>query len=133
MKLNMNQERTILSPAQDMLVKTITPAFYQELDDFDGFRGHTLISEFAFSEKWSTWEIHPKGDELVYLVSGETDFVLHNPDGEDQVVRVSAPGDYVIVPKDTWHTAVPVTDTRCLFVTPGEGTQNALAPGGEPL
>ena len=92
-----------------------------------------LISQHAFDEAWPTWEIHPKGDELVLLLSGDTDLVLSNPDGSETVIRVSGQGDYVVVPKGTWHTARPHAPTSLLFMTPGEGTLNALTPGGDPV
>ena len=82
---------------------------------------------FAFSEDWPTWEIHPHGDEFVYLLEGDTDFVLYTEDGEE-TVRVNEPGSYVVVPQNTWHTARPYAPTKMLFVTPGEGTLNQPSP-----
>ena len=34
----------------------------------------------------------------------------------------------VVVPKNTWHTALTDTDCAMLFITPGEGTINAEEP-----
>lgn len=118
----------ILTPGGDGVVKRMSPSFYAELDeDFDHFKGHTLVQVFAFSEAWPSWEIHPHGDELVYLLEGDTEFVLRTAAG-DQTVRVSEPGTYVVVPKNTWHTARPHAPTKMLFVTPGEGTLNEAQP-----
>ena len=89
---------------------------------------HLLFSRFSFDAPWPTWEIHPHGDEFVYLLSGDTDFVLHTDTGEE-VVRINEPGSYVMVPKNTWHTARPHAPTTMLFVTPGEGTLNSETPG----
>ena len=60
-------------------------------------------------------------------MSGEITFVFHLDDGESSL-RLTEPGSYAIVPRNTWHTAR--TDTPCsvLFVTPGQGTQNAEEP-----
>ena len=60
------------------------------------------------------------------------DFILLI-EGQEQTIRVSTPGTYVIVPKGSWHTARPHEPTTMLFLTPGQGTINALQPGGEPL
>lgn len=30
-----------------------------------------LISEFECSADWSSWEMHPHGEEFVYLIAGE--------------------------------------------------------------
>ncbi len=126
--------RAILTPSSDLVQKAVSDGFYQELDqEFgQGFAGHTLVSEFAFDSDWGVWEIHPMGDELVYLIEGETDFVLASDDGE-KTIHLAQSGEYVVVPRNTWHTARTNKATRCLFITPGEGTMNALTPGGEPM
>jgi mannose-6-phosphate isomerase-like protein (cupin superfamily) len=80
-----------------------------------------------FDEAWPTWEIHPHGDEFVYLFEGDTDMVLKTGDGE-VTLRLDTPGAYVVVPNGTWHTARPYAPTRMLFVTPGEGTLNQELP-----
>ena len=122
--------RVILSPSGDATPKAVTPAFYEELDrEFDGFAGHALVSKHAFAEAWPGWEMHPKGDEIVYLLSGDADFVLWQ-ESRERVVRVERPGSYIVVPKGTWHTARPRKPTVMLFFTPGEGTQHAESPPG---
>ena len=120
--------RYILGPDGSGTNKAVTPEFYQELDaQFDNFAGHVLIQRFRFEKAWPSWEVHPEGDEFVYLIEGDTEFLL--PDnGSDRVVRVDRPGSYVVVPKGVWHTARPKAPTTMLFVTPGEGTLNAETP-----
>ncbi len=87
----------ILRPRGDATAKSVTPDFYAELDaEFDGFAGCVLISQHLFAEAWSTWEMHPAGDEVVYLLSGDVDVVLWAEDGE-RTVRVSEPGAFVVV------------------------------------
>ncbi len=126
---NLETTRLIMGPDGQATPKPVTPAFFEELDaEFNGFSGHFLVATFGFDEPWPTWEIHPHGDEFVYLLSGDTDFVLHTAEG-DQTLRVKEPGSYVIVPKGTWHTARPYAPTTMLFVTPGEGTENSETPG----
>ena len=126
---DLDRTRVILAPSGDATLKDDSPTFYEELDrEFDDFAGHLLFSRFSFDEPWPTWEIHPHGDEFVYLLAGDTDFVLHTDAGE-QVVRISEPGSYVMVPRNTWHTARPHAPTSMLFVTPGEGTLNSEMPG----
>jgi mannose-6-phosphate isomerase-like protein (cupin superfamily) len=118
----------VLGPQGKATPKEMTPDFYAELDrEFDRFAGHVLVSQHEFEEAWPTWERHPKGDEMVCLLSGDVDFVLRGEDGE-QVVRVDRPGDYVVVPRGVWHTVRPRTRSSMLFVTPGEGTENAESP-----
>ena len=118
----------VLKPDLHLEQIRVTPDVYQRLDSqFDGFHSHALISAHQFSEHWPTWEKHPAGDELVVLMSGRAEFVLRRADG-DETVELNEPGEYVIVPKDTWHTAHIEEDTSMMFITPGEGTQNAASP-----
>ena len=126
--LKLDTVRSILTPALSLVTKPVSDTFYGELDqDFNGFAGHTLLSQFGWDEPWGVWEMHPAGDEFVYLLSGETDFILRI-NGEDQRHRLSEPGQYVIVPRGVWHTAEPIRATQALFVTPGEGTRNEAEP-----
>ena len=127
---DLETRRVILSPSGEATPKAVTPAFYEELDrEFEGFAGHVLVSQHAFAEAWPSWEMHPKGDEMVYLLSGDIDFVLWQ-EGRERIVRVERPGSYILVPKGTWHTARPRRPTVMLFMTPGEGTRHAEAPAG---
>jgi len=91
--------RLIMSPAGSATPKPVTPDFYAEPDDeFPSFGGLSLVAQHTFEEPWSTWEMHPKADEFVYLLSGDIDFVLW-VDGAEEVVRVDQPGSYVVVPQ----------------------------------
>ena len=120
--------RFVLAPDGTGTAKTVSSSFYSELDtEFEGFRGHALVQRFAFDEPWPMWEMHPKGDEFVYLLEGDTDFLLRI-DGDDRRLRLSQPGSFVVVPRGTWHTARPRQPTTLLFVTPGEGTRNEPTP-----
>ena len=114
----------MLKPGLEISPVPVTPSLYQQLDEeFNGFKGHVLISMYEFEDSWPTWEIHPHGDELVLLLSGEATMVLKTSNGE-QSLALQAPGSYVIVPKNTWHTARVNQNCSLLFVTPGEGTEN---------
>ncbi len=126
---HLDRFRLILSPSGDMRLLEVTPTFYEDLGEHvPDFTGQILIQQGEFSDPWPTWEIHPKGDEFVYLLSGDVDFVLWE-DGKETVIRVNQDNHYVVVPKNTWHTARPRSPTKMLFVTPGEGTLNAEKPG----
>jgi len=101
---------------------------YRRLDEeYKEFAGHLLISSYAFDDDWPTWEVHPAGDEFVILVSGDADLVLARANG-DETIRMTEPGTFVLVPKDTWHTARIRRHTVMMFITPGEGTINAEEP-----
>lgn len=119
----------VCRPDQHCDLVPLTPDLYQILDDrYEQFRGHSLVALHNFSKDWPTWEIHPNGDELVCLMSGEAEFLLKTATGIESVV-LSSPGSYVLVPKNTWHTARVAQAASCLFITPGEGTRNEINPG----
>ncbi len=127
---SLDEHRPVLQADGSADLRSITPDFYEKLaHDYASFKGHVLVQRFEFSEAWPTWEVHPEGDEFVYLLEGDTDFLLL-VDGQQKVVRVERSGDFVIVPKGIWHTARPRTKTSMLFITPGEGTENAEQPPG---
>lgn len=88
----------------------------------DGREGR-LVSEYAFTENWDSWEMHPAGDEVVICVSGA--IVLHQefPDGRCDTLRITA-GEYAINPPGVWHTADVEGEARAIFITAGEGTQH---------
>lgn len=109
----------------------VTPDIYARLDeDYGNFSGHLLVASHAFDEDWPTWEIHPAGDEIVILVSGDVELVLAGADG-DVVTHMDQPGTFVIVPQNTWHTARIRRHTVMMFITPGEGTENRPEPDRE--
>lgn len=108
---------------------TVTDTIWTDLDErYGDCAGHTLVASFSFDEDWPTWEIHPHGDEVVCLMSGDADMILAAAKGE-KIVRLNSPGSFVVVPKNTWHTAKIHAPTKMLFVTPGEGTENRESPG----
>lgn len=80
-----------------------------------------LVSEFTFTEDWPTWEMHPQGDEFVYLLSGAVDLLLEQ---DGKVVTTSIDGSgAVVVPRGVWHTARVRAPSRMLHVTRGAGTE----------
>ena len=105
------------------------PTFYEDLGrDFGDFHGCTLIAQYSFTENWPTWECHPAGDEILYLVAGKITFLIRTADGEQQLT-MATPGQTAIVPKGCWHTGLVTETATVLFITPGEGTENRTSPG----
>jgi len=87
------------------------------------FHRESLVTMISFDSTWHNWEMHPNGDEVVCLLSGKVSMVLEI-DGGERVAKLASPGDYVLVPKGTWHTARTNEKCTMLFVTPGEGTEH---------
>ncbi len=82
-----------------------------------------LLSCYRFDADWSSWEMHPAGDELVMLLDGRAEFLLEQANGLQRVM-LEQRGEYVLVPPGIWHTARTQVPTTMLFITAGAGTQH---------
>lgn len=117
----------VLGPGGSAVPVGVTPTIYQDLDRrFGGFADHCLVSCHSFSADWSSWEMHPAGDEVVCLLSGRAKMVLEIA-GKEEIVELRKPGSYVIVPRGTWHTGRAAQAVTMLFITPGAGTEHRPA------
>lgn len=87
----------------------------------DGPEGR-LVSQHTFTDGWDTWEMHPKGDEVVICTEGE--MLLHQewPDGSRTQVTLKA-GEYAINAPGVWHIADVKERATAIFITAGEDTQ----------
>ncbi|ASJ90028.1 cupin domain-containing protein [Porphyrobacter sp. CACIAM 03H1] len=88
----------------------------------DGAEGR-LVSQYAFSTSWTSWEMHPAGDEVVICISGAMVLVQEHPDGRIEETPLAA-GEYAINPAGVWHTADVPEAASAIFITAGEGTQH---------
>jgi len=88
----------------------------------DGREGR-LVSMYRFEESWTSWEVHPAGEEVVVCLEGAMTLHQELPDGTKATVTLG-PGDYAINPAGAWHTADIDGSALALFITPGEGTEN---------
>lgn len=94
-------------------------------DKLDHYGQGWLVSEYEFASDWPNWEMHPDGDELVYLLAGAMEMLLEQPEG---IQRVTLQGSgAVVVPRGVWHTARVHAPSRVLHVTRGGGTQHRPA------
>lgn len=121
---NLDSTFVVLEEQGEATPIAVSDRFFADLEtQFGDFSGKRLVSHFAFEQDWDSWEMHPAGDEVVYLLAGQVDFVLEQPGG-NQTVSLKAIGSYLLVPRGTWHTAKVHTPSSLLFITPGEGTQH---------
>jgi len=65
-------------------------------------------------------EMHPDGDEILYLISGRVKIVFLDDDEEDADVR---PGDGLVVPKGVWHRVDIIEPSQIVYLTPGPNNQ----------
>ena len=95
-------------------------ADYEARHAADGLEGR-LVSLHSFSESWSSWEMHPAGDEVVVCMPGTITLIQESADGAPARI-VLGPGDYAINPPGVWHTADVSGEATALFITAGSGT-----------
>jgi len=65
-------------------------------------------------------EMHPDGDELLYVISGRVQ-VIGDSDPEPLPL---ATGEACIVPKGEWHRLEMLEPTTLLHITPGPGHEH---------
>ncbi|AUX45007.1 cupin [Sorangium cellulosum] len=109
----------------------VTPTFWQELTSgdltsedvrrvatVDGW----LVTRFHITADTAHWEMHPAGDEFLYMLSGASDIVLQEQGGE-RVVELR-PGTVCKVPRGAWHRLVLREPGDLMGITYGKGTQH---------
>jgi mannose-6-phosphate isomerase-like protein (cupin superfamily) len=84
--------------------------------------GAVFIAHYAGD---SEWERHPRGDEIVLVVEGETTLFLWI-DGE-QVSSKLRRGQLFVVPRNAWHRFESPGGVKILTVTP-QPTEHRITP-----
>lgn len=100
----------------------VTPEFWTTLEAHPELAEGRLVAAFRFDADWTSWEMHPDGDELVVLLAGGVDLVFDVGGGHRTVAL--RPGEAVIVPRGVWHTANVRAPSTALHVTWGRGTEH---------
>lgn len=90
-------------------------------EEIERFGDDWFVSEYVFDADWQTWEMHPNGEEIVYLLSGAINLILEK-DGSQKTLELRSKG-LVVVPRGTWHTAKVFEPSRVLVMTLGKDTQ----------
>lgn len=87
-------------------------AAFPRLASFDS--GAVYVGKFSGQ---SPWELHPEGDELLYVLDGEVEITLLIEEGAAR--ELIPAGCVFVVPKGLWHRQVARPDATLLAVTPG--------------
>ncbi len=90
-------------------------------EELDKLGEDWLITEFSFDEDWKSWEMHPNGEEIVYLLSGAMDLILEKNENRE-TIELREKG-LVVIPRQTWHTAKVLKPSKMLIITLGKETQ----------
>ena len=124
MKQSLLREFVIIKPDKNTQIEKADQGLYGRLvSDYNGFKGCEMVSCHEFDKDWSSWEIHPKGEEVIILLTGNVQLVL-DLENATEVIELNEQCAYAIVPSNTWHTVKTDVPSKLLFITPGEGTAN---------
>ena len=98
----------------------VGPDFWQKT--ITTLQGGWLVTAGHATRDWPHWEMHPQGEELIYVMSGAIELVVEDDEGE-HVVPLN-PGQLYLMRRGVWHRARVKVPSQTLFVTFGEGTQH---------
>lgn len=116
-----------LEDGPDALTLEVGADFWSKIESRTDLHEGRLVCLFEFDADWPTWEVHPAGDEIVFLLNGSVDLILDETAGERTIeLRGRAA---CIVPKGVWHRAIVHKPSTALHITRGAGTRNR--PVGE--
>lgn len=73
-------------------------------------------------------EVHPDGDEVLYLISGRARIVFLDSDAADIELL---PGDGAVVPRGMWHRVDILEPCQIVYATPGPNNRFRPVPGEE--
>ena len=90
--------------------------------------GYTVGAPHVTGDPVHGGEMHPDGDELLYVISGRIQ-VLLELDGGDRVVDVEA-GQALAVPRGVWHNILRCESGQIVHITPGPGGEARPRPSG---
>ena len=65
-------------------------------------------------------EMHPDGDEILYLISGHVRVVFPDDPVDDLDVN---PGDGLVIPKGMWHRVDILEPSQIVYLTPGPNNE----------
>jgi mannose-6-phosphate isomerase-like protein (cupin superfamily) len=100
----------------------VGPDFWDRIDQRTELHAGRLVIANRMTATWSHWEMHPAGDEVLFLISGAATVLLEEEEGERAVALT--PGTACVVPQGVWHTALVDTPGMLLSITRGEGTEH---------
>lgn len=119
-----NPENQTVAIDRELLATTM-PARADPTVPVDGYTfGVATMSENSPHDG----EMHPDGDEVLFLVSGRVGVRLET----DPVQELEMlPGDGLIVPKGVWHRVDILEPSRIVYLTPGPNGEYRPLPGSE--
>jgi mannose-6-phosphate isomerase-like protein (cupin superfamily) len=120
--LDLDSTYVCLSPDGAASLIEVTPDFWNTIDERDDVKDGRLVAVFESGGDWQHWEMHPHGEELLILLSGNMTMVFEVRGKEERIELLE--GRACIVPRGTWHRAVVPVRSRLLAITYGRDTEH---------
>jgi mannose-6-phosphate isomerase-like protein (cupin superfamily) len=111
-----------LSPSGAVTPLPVTPDFRSTIGSRTELQEGRLMAAFACTTDWGHWEMHPNGEEVLVMLSGDVTLVLDTARG-DEAVRLLQ-GQAFVVPRGVWHRAVVHAPGTMIGLTYGRGTEH---------
>jgi mannose-6-phosphate isomerase-like protein (cupin superfamily) len=89
-----------------------------------------LVGAYPMEADWPEWEMHPEGEEVLTLLSGELEMIVD--EGGTQTTITMKPGRTFVMPRGAWHRALVKTPCLMLGITWGRGTQHRPVEAAAP-
>ena len=116
-----NLDRSVAALARDGSSYVVEPAPGPPLR-IDGF---TVGAPKMTTNPPHRGEMHPDGDELLYLVSGRVEVIIEEGGTETTVgvenVATLTAGQAILVPRGAWHRVNVCEPSHLVHITPGPG------------
>jgi len=88
--------------------------------------GYTVGAPIVTHDPPHAGEMHPDGDELLYVVSGRFNVTLElDTEGRDIELRT---GEALVVPRGVWHLVAVQEPGQLVHITPGPGGDHRSLP-----
>jgi len=115
--ITLDRSRIVLLPTElGIRPHVVDPSYWATAAERPELADGRVLSVFDYQADWTWWERHPLGDEFVYVLTGELEFLLD--DGDRQWSVELLPGTAAIVPRGAWHSARVPKPSTVLFITP---------------
>jgi mannose-6-phosphate isomerase-like protein (cupin superfamily) len=95
----------------------------EEASDEEANKAFALLSEYrdggiyiAHYSGFSEWEMHPKGDEFVHVLAGNTRLILL--ENSQELAHELSAGQILVVPQGVWHRFESPDGVKMMTITP---------------
>ncbi|HEY6420875.1 MAG TPA: cupin domain-containing protein [Candidatus Binataceae bacterium] len=113
-----------LRDGPDAIPVPVDKDFWARIAERTDLHEGRLVTVGSQSADWTAWEMHPAGEEVLYLLSGALDLVLQNQNNDGERAVELRAGRAFIVPRGTWHRGIVRSPYTILSITYGAGTRH---------